>query len=387
MLTKITEITDFLKDNSEKIEEWLQSFKDIDYPIYSSIDIRKSSFKYSIVDTNIFPSGFNNISHKHLELAAVNFKKYIDQRFPNRRKIGIFTEEFTRNDNYWLSIKNIKSSLEKAGFVPYILTTNEVLKNTIWESYDIKLEYLKEDNGNAAIENGTAIDLVLLNNDLSIPPNNVLSAITTPIVPSLKNGWYLRSKYSNCVSLNQLWNKFGNHFGIDPWFFCPYIDQQTDICFKKGQGLSEISKKADVLIKKIQKKYDEYSIKQTPSIFIKPDNGTFGRGIISITSGEEILHLNKKSRHSIHKLKNGIKNTKIILQEGVPTEEKVSSFPAEDVIYSVNNQAIAKFSRYNVEKSNTDNLNSHGMSFTLSKDTCFIDDFFLKMANISIFIT
>jgi glutamate--cysteine ligase len=54
----------------------------------------------------------------------------------------------------------------------------------------------------------------------------------------------------------------------------------------------------------------------------------------------------------------------LLIQEGVPTMDRVGSFVAEPVIYLVNNQAIGGFFRINEEKGDNENLNSNGMKFS-----------------------
>ncbi|MCA9405869.1 MAG: glutamate--cysteine ligase, partial [Candidatus Omnitrophica bacterium] len=51
-----------IKKNQAKIHQWLESYEGAkELPLYSSVDIRDAGFKMSVVDTNIFPAGFNNL--------------------------------------------------------------------------------------------------------------------------------------------------------------------------------------------------------------------------------------------------------------------------------------------------------------------------------------
>ena len=65
---------------------------------------------------------------------------------------------------------------------------------------------------------------------------------------------------------------------------------------------------------KIRKKYDEYGIEQEPYVFVKADSGTFGMGIMTVKSGEEIYEINKKTRNKMTSMKEGVENTHLIIQ-------------------------------------------------------------------------
>lgn len=63
--------------------------------------------------------------------------------------------------------------------------------------------------------------------------------------------------------------------------------------FNDDSSLGAVATKVNQLSR--AKKYEEYEIKTQPYVFIKASNDTYGMDIITATSGEEILNLNKKS--------------------------------------------------------------------------------------------
>ena len=63
----------------DEVHKWFKSKAALlDYPIYSSYDIRDAGYKISNVDANIYPAGFNNICPTDKETAAGLFRKYIE---------------------------------------------------------------------------------------------------------------------------------------------------------------------------------------------------------------------------------------------------------------------------------------------------------------------
>ena len=72
----IDDLDNFILKNEKLIETWIKTKELKDTPLYSSIDIRNSGFKISPIDTNLFPSGFNNISKQGLQKATQYFLQY-----------------------------------------------------------------------------------------------------------------------------------------------------------------------------------------------------------------------------------------------------------------------------------------------------------------------
>ena len=124
----------------------------------------------------------------------------------------------------------------------------------------------------------------------------------------------------------------------------------------------------------IQEKYDEYDIQEDPYIMIKADSGTYGMGIMKVKSIDQLLNLNRKQRTKMLKTKGGNKVDKVILQEGIYSNEKLkpSNHVAEPVIYSFGSNLVGGFYRLHDSKSNSENLNSPGMTFLPIpfKDAC-----------------
>ena len=50
-------------NNQTKIESWFRNtWREVRVPFYASVDIRNAGYKIAPVDTNLFPSGFNNLN-------------------------------------------------------------------------------------------------------------------------------------------------------------------------------------------------------------------------------------------------------------------------------------------------------------------------------------
>jgi glutamate--cysteine ligase len=138
-----------------------------------------------------------------------------------------------------------------------------------------------------------------------------------------------------------------------------------EINFKTKQGEDCLVYNAEKLFNIISEKYEKYDIDEKPFIIIKADSGTYGMGVISIDSIDQIKNLNRKQRNKMLSTKGNILLNKVILQEGVYSfeETKGSCNVAEPVIYSFSNFLIGGFYRTHENKANNENLNSPGMIF------------------------
>ena len=97
--------------NYDSINKWFsEKTRQLEYPIYSSYDIRDADFKISNVDANVYPAGFNNICPTDKETAVELFQKYIHVHYGTGiKKILIITEEHTKNPYYVENVVAIKT--------------------------------------------------------------------------------------------------------------------------------------------------------------------------------------------------------------------------------------------------------------------------------------
>jgi glutamate--cysteine ligase len=369
-----------LDEHKTKIEKWLNDHECCEIlPLYSSVDIRNAGFKNAVVDTNLFPAGFNNLCSLALKETSPFLNKVILERVPDCKQIVLVMEEHTRNKFYLENVFVIEKILIDAGFKVDIASLCET------EVFDEPVKELETSAGNkitvtcfkcilSRINKGEyTADLIILNNDLSkgIPP--VLADMDIPIYPSLKAGWHSRLKSHHFKEANTLLTEFAELIGEDSWKFLCYYDSVDDVDVNEESDRKRLADVVDSLLNKIQKKYDEYGIKDAPFVFLKSDSGTYGMGVVPVESVDDVLSLNRKLRNKLSTGKSSMKIDRFIIQEGVPTISSVGSQVSEVCMYQIANRFVGGFYRVNTKKSGRDNLNSSGMTFTKiceSSDSC-----------------
>jgi glutamate--cysteine ligase len=353
LLTYSSDILDWIKKKDSTSESVL----------YSSIDVRESKFKIAPVDINLFPSGFNNFSDK-IDLLRDSFRA----RFGSNLKIGLLVENFTRNKNYLDNVNVLKNSLNACQLLTIDPDSMKVIK------FSDNKELVDLDN----------FDLIVLNNDLnSYCPHELLNR---NVIPNPKLGWHKRRKNVHLGLYNQLIDEMFSDLKLDadPWVLKTIIDRCENVDFRNKTGLSDLSEKVEKVLTMIEKKYEEHSITDCkPHVFVKANNGTFGMGIMIVQSPDEILSINKKTRHSMSTLKHGINNLDVVIQEGIPTNIKMSNAPSENVLYSVNDEIIGSLIRFNQNKDDMSNLNSAGMEIMKSDKIDVVDIIISKLCNLT----
>lgn len=314
-------------------------------PVYTSVDLRNSGFKISVVDTNLFPSGFNNLCETFSEKASEAFRAYFGKYLPAVKKILIFPEKHTRNLFYWKNIEALQGMIEKAGLEVAVLKD-------------------KGDSPNPFQAGDFAPDAILINNDLSGGVPDSLKDVKQVLIPSPRFGWYRRKKSNHFAIYNRLMEEVGRILEIDPWLLSPLSGVETGIDLAAETCLKRLQETADRLLALIRQKYLQHGIRREPYLFVKNNSGTYGLGMIHIDSGKKLLSLSRRLKNKLTSSKGGFGVSEYLLQEGIPTADSYRGKPLEPVVYLIGGEAVGTFFRIHEEKGELDNLNSPGMQFS-----------------------
>jgi glutamate--cysteine ligase len=351
------------------IETWLRkAWLATPAPIHGSVDLRNAGFKLAPVDTNLFPGGFNNLSADSLPLCIQALQATFAQHFPACEKILLIPENHTRNLFYLENIARLTEMLSKAGFQVRIgsllseLTEPQTID--LPSGHQVCLEPVQRCQNKLYLKNFTPC-LIMLNTDLSDGLPDILTHIEQTIQPPVELGWNHRLKSTHFGFYHHIAEQFSQDMGINPWLINPMFDSMDDMDFTLKNDLEMLAEKVDRLLQTIKQAYHDYRIDSKPFVVVKPDSGTYGRGVLPVMDAQQILTLNRKERTKMAARKGKRNGNRLILQEGIPTCETIghSNDVAEPVVYLLGQHVVGGFYRIHKDKREHENLNSPGMHF------------------------
>lgn len=333
-------------------------------PFYHSVDIRNAGYKVAVIDTNLFPAGFNNLCDYSYRLGAEQARAYFARHFPQVRKIFIIPESNTRNPGYVANLARLKAILRQAGFVCAVGTLIEAVPQAGAELDGLEgtKVILKPFEVRAGVPyiDGEPYDAVLLNHDLSGGEPPLVRDLGVPVIPKRILGWHRRRKSLHFAKLADMNVAFASAFGIDPWTLGAATDAVDAVDFDHPETLRE---PVERLFARLRQTYTERGIAERPYIFIKHDAGTYGIGVMALNDPADLDQLSRELRKKMKTGKGGVPITSAILQEGLPTRDRMRGCVGEPVIYAMNNRIIGGFFRMHCEVDDRSSLNKPGQIF------------------------
>lgn len=351
-------------------------------PIYSSIDIRDSGDRIVAVDVNLFPAGFNNLTPEALLKASEELKVFFTERLkkPSPWKIGFLPESHTNNEGYLKNVLALIQAMQKAGAeVQTAWTGLPIPKAWDLKVAEDKVTYLP-------IHEVTAwADALVLNHDLSGGPLESVTNFSKSVFPSPELGWYKRKKSEHFEIAAKVLNLVSSQVDLEPRDFLAQAITVGDLDFTSKENVERLMEQAAMFFETLKAK------SENPFVYIKNDSGTYGLGIWSFSSLEELKGATKHIQKKFQRGKQGAFVKHVILQEGIRTrfiESGPEAVVLEPVVYSVNGQRVGGFLRCafaeNDDKGAELNLNRPNAWF---EDETRISDELLGVRDLYCFVT
>jgi glutamate--cysteine ligase len=355
-------------DSSAAIEHWFRGqWQEHTPPFYSSVDLRNSGFKLAPVDTNLFPGGFNNLNTQFLPLAVQAAQVAIERVCPDAKNLLLIPENHTRNEYYLQNVATLRTILRQAGLNVRIGTLIPDIKSPTELAVPGHAPLVLE----PPVRRGARLGLadfdpctVLLNNDLSAGIPDLLKGLHEQyVLPPLHAGWAVRRKSNHFGRYERVANEFARLLQVDPWLINPLLARCGEVNFREKSGEECLALNVAALLEQIRAKYLEYGIREQPYVVVKADAGTYGMGIMTAKSPDDVRGLNRDERKKMAVVKEGLEVHEVIIQEGVHTFETVNDAVAEPVVYMIDHYVIGGFYRVHTSRGKDENLNAPGMRF------------------------
>ncbi len=355
-----------LSECIEEVDRWLGGLRSLHgTPLHCSFDVRDAGWKVATVDANAFPAGSNNPPLADRKALGSQMKSNIERHHPEAERILLLPESNTRNIGYGENVRILHNLLSSGG---YEVVVGSPRLNGVERlvGIDGSVELVEVDlQGDDAIAGGSPVDLIILNDDLT---SGSLPMVSTPVLPPTTLGWYQRRKSGHFRSLQPLIGELAEILGVDPWLLGTHWFVSEDKCLEKEVCRIELAAEVDRCLEAISTKHREHGIDREPAMFVKNDQGTYGLGILRITSGEELLHLSNRRMNRLTYGKGGSDVADFLLQESVPTALFDEGKVLEPCGYAADGLAVGWFLRSNSKRGDEDNLNTPSSGYVHVED-------------------
>ena len=364
----INELEQRILESMPAIERWFRlEWMEHTPPFYSSVDIRNAGFKLAPVDTNLYPGGFNNLTPEMLPLAVQAAMAAIEKICPEAKNLLLIPENHTRNKFYLQNVQRLMQVFGQAGLNVRLGSLDAAVtaptELELPDGSSLTLEPLVRSKRRLGLKDFDPCT-ILLNNDLSAGIPEVLQGLHEQyLLPPLHAGWSVRRKSRHFQAYEEVAKKFAKLLGMDPWLINPMHAHCGQVNWAEGSGLDCVQTQVDALLTKIRRKHKEYGINEKPFVVVKADNGTYGMGILTVRDAKELDEVNRRTRNKMDVIKDGQQVTEVIIQEGVPTYERVNEAVAEPVVYMIDRYVVGGFYRIHADRGIDENLNAPGASF------------------------
>ena len=359
----INELEQRVLEATPVIERWFRlEWMEHTPPFYTSVDLRNAGYKLAPVDTNLFPSGWNHLTKDMLPLAVQAAMAAIEKICPEAKNLLLVPDPGQASDSFYLAnLQQLVQLFYQAGLNVRLgsldpkLTTPQRL--ALPDGGELLVEPVQRVRGRVGLKHFDPCT-VLLNNDLSAGlPVQLRHLHEQYLLPPLHAGWAVRRKSTHFRNYEEIAKRFAKLLGMDPWLITPMFAHCEAVDLKQPAGLACVQERAEALLAKVRRKHKEYGIADKPFVIIKADDSSRELGFVTLRDIKDIEAL---GRHAVAK---GLQPLDVLIQEGVPTYERVHDAVAEPVVYMIDRYVVGGFYRVHAERGVDESLNAPGSSF------------------------
>ncbi len=365
----INELEQRVLESMPAIERWFRlEWMEHTPPFYTSVDLRNAGFKLAPVETNLFPGGFNNLTPAMLPLAVQAAMAAIEKICPEAKNLLLLPDRGSRSPFYLQSIQRLVQVFTQAGLNVRLGTLDDNVKAairlTLPDGGELTIEPLQRSRGRLGLKDFDPCT-ILLNDDLvaGVPPA-LQSLHQQYLLPPLHAGWGARRKSNHFRSYEEVAKKFAKLLGMDPWLIHPLHGAGGRVGAGDEAAMDAVRGHVEALFTKVRRKYKEYGIGEKPFVVVKSDQGDGDIGIVTVRDLKELDDPAGRLPAALRKLAEaGRGGSELIVQEGVPTFERINDAVAEPVVYMIDRYVVGGFYRIHAERRADENLCGPGSSF------------------------
>jgi glutamate--cysteine ligase len=364
----INELEQRVLDSMPAIERWFRlEWMEHTPPFYASVDVRNAGFKLAPVDTNLFPSGWHNLTPEMMPLAVQAAMAAIEKICPEARNLLMIPENGKPSSFYLESLAQLQRIFNMAGLNVRLGSIDPAVKKAT--SYELQngdtvtLEPVIRGKRRLGLKDFDPCT-ILLNNDLMAGVPGIVEEIFEQyLLPPLHAGWPTRRMSSHYKAYEEVAKRLGKLMGVDPWLINPLFEKCEEVELEQDKGLDCLSAQVDLVLTRVRRKYKEYGIKEKPFVVVKADHGTHELGVVTVRDARDMQALRDRVSHLTQGRKTPWLPHDFLVQEGVLTQERVNDAVAEPVIYTMDRYVVGGFYRVHAGRGVDEALNAPGSDY------------------------
>ncbi len=363
----INELEQRILESMPAIERWFRlEWMEHTPAFYAAVDLRNAGFKLASVSTDLFPGSFNHLTPEMLPLAVQAAMASIEKICPEARNLLVVPDDLGDDPFYRASVGRLVQIFTQAGLNVRLGSTDPALAGPqrlpLPDGGELLLEPLLRSKTRLGLKDFDPCT-ILLNNDFAHGiPRQFHNLHEQYLLPPLHAGWTVRRKSIHFESYEEVAKKFAKLLGMDPWLITPLHSRCGEVDFDDTAGLDCVRANVEAVLGKVRRKFKEYGINERPFVVIKADHGNLGRGVVTVRDVRDLADA-AALRDRMGLAKDGQAITEVLIQEGVPSFERVHGAVAEPVVMTMDRYVVGGFYRVHAERGADENLGGPGSSY------------------------
>ena len=364
----INELEQRVLDSMPAIERWFRlEWMEHTPPFYSAVDMRNAGFKLAPVATDLYPEGWQNLTPEMLPLAVQAAMAAIEKICPEARNLLLIPQNRATSTDYLASLAQLRRIFYMAGLNVRIGSIDPAIKKqTLFElpnGESIVLEPVIRGRRRLGLKDFDPCT-ILLNNDLSTGVPGILEELHEQyLLPPLQAGGSIRRKSKHFKCYEEVAKRLGKLLGVDPWLITPISARCGEPKPSEGGEMERLASQVDAVLAKVRRKYKEYGIKDKPFVVLKADMAGQGAGVVMLRDAKDLDVLQQKVRDLSCGADAAQSIPDILIQEGVPSCERLDEAVAEPVVIMMDRYVVGGFYHMHAQRDINANLDVPGSGF------------------------
>jgi glutamate--cysteine ligase len=356
----INELEARVLESMPAIERWFRlEWMEHTPPFYSAVDLRNAGYKLAPVDTELYPTAFNNLTPQMLPLAVQAAMAAVEKICPEAKNLLLVPAADSPSPGYLTHLQRLVEVFTLAGLNVRLGTLARDVKGprklALPDGGTLTIEPLQRGKHRLGLKDFDPCT-ILLNNDLKAGVPGLLEDLHEQfLLPPLQAASSVRRRSRHFASYEEVAKRFAKMLGMDPWLIHPMVGRCGTVDFGTAQGMDCIKTQVDAVLTKVRRKHKEYGIAERAFVVVKSD-AVHGPDVLTVREAKDLDDPARRERM----IRTGDPVHEVIVQEGVPTYERIDDAVAEPVVYMIDRYVVGGFYRVHAARGADENLDAPG---------------------------